>query len=56
MLHLSSFQKIVSLSEKIIFPDLKANKEEFCYPEEHYSLIIMDTFMCQDNTKIKELF
>ena len=42
MLHLSNFQKIVSLFEKIIFPDLKAKKEELGYPKKQYSLIVID--------------
>ena len=41
--------------EKIIFPSLKAKKEELGYPMEQYSFIVMDTFKGQDNAKIKAL-
>ena len=40
---------------KIIFPYLKAKKEELGYPKKQYSLIVMDTFKGQDNTEIKAL-
>ena len=40
---------------KIIFPYLKAKKEELCYPKELYSLIVTDTLKGQDNAKIKAL-
>ena len=30
-------------------------KKENGYPEEHYSLIIMDTFKGQDNDRLREL-
>ena len=41
--------------EKIIFPYLKAKKEELGYPMEQYSLIVRDTFKSQDNAEIKAL-
>ena len=47
--------KNVSDCVKIIFPYLKAKKEELCYPKELYSLIVTDTLKGQDNAKIKAL-
>ena len=41
--------------EKIIFPYLKAKKEELGYPKKQYSLIMMDTFKGQSNTGVKAL-
>ena len=42
--HWSNFEKCVSCFEKIIFPSLKAKKEELGYLKELYSLIVMGTF------------
>ena len=53
--HWSNYEKCVRSFEKIIFPYLKAKKEELGYPKEQYSLIVMDTFRGQDNTEIKAL-
>ena len=53
--HWSNYEKCVRLFEKIILTYLKAKKEEFGYPKEHYSLIVMDTFKGQDSAKIKGL-
>ena len=47
--HWSNFEKCVELFKKLIFPYLQAKKKEIGYPEEQYSLIIMDTFKGQDN-------
>ena len=59
MLHslqtISPIVKNVSDCVKIIFPYLKAKKEELCYPKELYSLIVTDTLKGQDNAKIKAL-
>ena len=41
--------------EKIIFPYLKATKEELGYSKKQCSLIVMDTLKGQDNTEIKAL-
>ena len=46
--HWSNFEKCVELFKKVIFPHLQAKKKELGYPEEQYSLIIMDTFKGQD--------
>ena len=43
------------LFDKLIFPYLKAKKEEFGYQKEQYSLIMMDSFEGQDNAEIKAL-
>ena len=51
--HWSNFEKCVELFKKVIFPYLQAKKKEFGYPEEQYSLIIMDTFKGQDNEAMK---
>ena len=45
--HWFKFEKRVNLFENITFPFLKAKREEFGYPKEQYSLIVMDTFTCQ---------
>ena len=51
--HWSRYENSVRLFKKIIFPYLKAKKEELGYPKEKYSLIVMDIFKGQDNAKIK---
>ena len=51
----SNFEKCVELFKKVIFPYLQAKKKELGYPEEQYSLIIMDTFKGQDNEAMKSL-
>ena len=48
-------EKCVELFKKVIFPYLLAKKKELGYPEEQYSLIIMDTFKGQDNDAMKIL-
>ena len=53
--HWSNFEKCVELFKKVIFPYLQAKKKELGYPEEQYSLIIMDTFKGQDNEAVKGL-
>ena len=53
--HWSNFEKWVELFKKAIFPYLQAKKKEFRYPEEQYSLIIMNTFKGQDNEVMKSL-
>ena len=53
--HWSNFEKCVDLFQKIIFPYLHAKKMELGYPDEQFSLIIMDTFKGQDNEEIKNL-
>ena len=52
--HWSNNEKCISLFKKI-FPYLRSKKEELGYPKEQYSLIVMDTFKCQDNADIKKL-
>ena len=52
---LVNFEKCVSLFKKTIFPYLKVKIEEFGYPKEQYSLIVMDTIKGQENAGIKEL-
>ena len=39
--------------KKIILQYLRAKKIELGYPQEQFSLIIMDTFKGQDNKEIK---
>ena len=53
--HWSNFEKWVELFKKVIFPYLQARKKKLGYPEEQYSLIIMDTFKGQDNEAMKSL-
>ena len=53
--HWSNFEKCVSLFEKIILLYIQSKKKELSYLKEQYSLIVMDTFKCQDNAKVKEL-
>ena len=53
--HWSNFEKCVELFKKVIFPYLQTKKKELGYPEEQYSLIIMDTFKGQDNEAMKSL-
>ena len=53
--HWSNYEKCVRLFEKIIFPYIKAKKEEIGYPKKQYCLIVMDTFKGQDNAEIKAL-
>ena len=53
--HWSNTDKSVEFFENIIFPFLKRTKQEKGYPEEQYSLIIMDTFKGQDNDTLKKL-
>ena len=54
--HWSNYEKCVNhCSRKIIFPYLKAKKEELGYPKEQYSLIVMNIFKGRDNAEIKEL-
>ena len=45
--HWFKFEKLANLFENIIFPFLKAKREEFGYPKQQYSLIVMETFTCQ---------
>ena len=47
--HWSNTEKTMEFFEKIIFPYLEKVKEENGYPEEQYSLVIMDTFKGEDN-------
>ena len=51
----ASYEKCARLFEKLIFPYLKAKKEEFGYQKEQYTLITMDSFEGQDNAEIKAL-
>ena len=51
--HWSNLEKCVDLFEKIILPYLRAEKIEFGYPQEQFSLIIMDNFKGQGNVEIK---
>ena len=53
--HWSNLEKCVALFEKIIFPYLRAKKIELGYPQEQFSLTILDTFKGQDNEGIKSL-
>ena len=53
--HWSNFEKCVELFKKVILSYLQAKKKELGYPEEQYSLIIMDTFKGQDNEAMKSL-
>ena len=53
--HWSNFEKCVSLFEKIILLYIQSKKKELSYLKEQYSLIVMDTFKCQDNAEVKEL-
>ena len=53
--HWSNLEKCVDSFEKIILPYLRAKKIELGYPQEQFSLIIMDTFNGQDNEEIKYL-
>ena len=48
--HWSNFEKCVELFKKVIFPYLQAKEKERGYPEEQYSLIIMDKFQPLDLT------
>ena len=51
----SNTDKSVEFFEEIIFPYLDKVKKENRYPNEQYSLIVMDTFKGQDNDTLKEL-
>lgn len=53
--HWSNLEKCEDLFKIIIFPYLSAKKKELGYPEEQWSLIIMDTFKGQDNDEMKRL-
>ena len=53
--HRSNTDKSVEFFEEIIFPYLDKVKKENRYPNEQYSLIVMDTFKGQDNDTLKEL-
>ena len=53
--HWSNLEKCEDLFKIIIFPFLSAKKKELGYPEEQWSLIIMDTFKGQDNDEMKRL-
>ena len=53
--HWSNTDKSVEFFEEIIFPYLDKVKKENRYPNEQYSLIVMDTFKGQDNDTLKEL-
>ena len=54
--HWSNLEKCADLFEKVIFPYLRTKKIEVGYPQEQFSLIIMDTFKDQDNNEeIKSL-
>ena len=53
--HWSNTDKSVEFFEEIIFPCLDKVKKENRYPNEQYSLIVMDNFKGQDNDKLKEL-
>ena len=48
-------EKAVEHFEKVIFPFFQKTKEEYNYPKEQMSLVIMDTFKGQDNNVLKEL-
>ena len=52
---LSNTEISIEFFEQIIVPYLKMVKKENRYPEEHYALIIMDTFRGQDNNRLREL-
>ena len=52
--HWSSFEKCVSLFEKVFLSSLKAKKIEPGYPKKQCSLIVMNTFKGQDIAEIKE--
>ena len=52
--HWSNYEKCVNhWLRKIIFPYLKAKKEELGYPKEQYSLIVMNIFKGRDTPKLK---
>ena len=51
--HWSNFEKCVDLLQKIKFPNLWAKK--IGCPKDQFSLIIMNTFMGQDNMNIESL-
>ena len=53
--HWSNTDKSVEFFEKIIFPYLDKVKKENRYPNEQYSLIVMDFFKGQHNDTLKEL-
>ena len=48
-------EKGVEHFEKVIFPFFQKTKEEYNYPKEQMSLVIMDTFKGQGNNVLKEL-
>ena len=48
-------EKAVEHFEKVIFPFFQKTKEKYTYPKHQMSLVIMDTFKCQDNNVLKEL-
>ena len=51
----SNLEEYLALFQKIIFPYLRAKKAELGYPEEQFSLIIMDAFKGQDNVEMRSL-
>ena len=53
--HWSNADKLVRFFEEIICPYLDKVKKENRYPNEQYSLIVIDTFKGQDNNTLKEL-
>ena len=53
--HWSNTDQSVEFFEESIFPYLDKVKKENRYPNEQYSLIVMDTFKGQDNDTLKEL-
>ena len=52
--HWSNTDKSIEFFDEIIFPYLQQVKEEKGLPQEHHSLVIMDTFKGQDNDILKE--
>ena len=53
--HWSNLEKCEGLFKVIIFPYLSAKKKELGYQKDQRSLIIMDTFIAQENEEMKQL-
>ena len=53
--HWYNTEKFLSFFNKIVFPHFKNVRKAKGYPDEHTSLIIMDTFKGQDNNEVAKL-
>lgn len=51
-----NFEKCVDFFKKIVLQCLRAKNAELGYPEDEFSIIIMNTFKGQDNEDIKSLY